>query len=68
MRHSLEVSVTRAPVTDGVVRYKHVSIRERVMRLLFGEMRRMWIIIPNTTVNELRINEIPKGGEHNEPD
>lgn len=66
MRHNVEVSVTRQGGGGGLVRCNRVSIRERLMRLLFGEMRRMWIIIPDKTVDELRILEVPEGGEENE--
>ena len=67
MRHNLEVSVIK-PADDGVVRCKKVSVRERLMRLLFGEMRRMWIIIPGDTIETLNICEMPEGGEGNESD
>lgn len=67
MRHNIEVSVSR-PGEGGVVRCKRIGIRERLMNLLFGEMRRMWIIIPDNTVDALRIFEVPEGGEGNEPD
>ena len=67
MRHNIEVSVS-GPEGGDVVRCKRVGIRERLMRLLFGEMRRMWIIIPDNTVDALRVCEVPEGGEGNEPD
>ncbi len=67
MRHNLEVSVFK-PADGGVVRCKRVGIRERLMRLLFGEIRRMTIIIPGETVDALRICEVPEGGEDDEPD
>ncbi len=67
MRHNLEVSVSK-PADGGVVRCAKVGIRERLMRLLFGEIRRMAIIIPGETVDALCISEVPEGGEGNEPD
>ena len=67
MRHSIEVSVSK-PGDGGVVRCRRIGIRERLMKLLFGEMRRMWVIIPDITVDALRISELPEGGEGDEPD
>ena len=67
MRHNLEVSVLK-PADGGVVRCKRVGIRERLMRLLFGEIRRMTIIIPGDTVDALRICEVPEGGGSDESD
>lgn len=66
MRHNLEVSVIN-PTDDDVVRCKKVNIRERIMRLLFGEMRRMWIVIPGGMIDALSICEVPEGGKSNEP-
>lgn len=65
MRHAMEVSVLK-PAGGGVVRCKKVGIRERLMRLLFGEIRRMTIIIPGDTVDALRICEVPEGGAMDE--
>ena len=67
MRHSIEVSVSK-PDDGGVVCCRRIGIRERLMKLLFGEMRRMWVIIPDITVDALRISELPEGGEGDEPD
>ncbi len=67
MRHNLEVSVFK-PADGGVVRCRKVGIRERLMKLLFGEIRRMTIIIPGDTVDALRICEVPEGGEGDESD
>ncbi len=67
MRHAMEVSVLK-PAGGGVVLCKKVGIRERLMRLLFGEIRRMTIIIPGDTVDALRICEVPEGGEGDESD
>ena len=67
MRHAIEVSVSK-PGDSGVVRCRRIGMRERLMKLLFGETRRMWVIIPDTTVDTLRISEVPEGGEGDEPD
>ena len=67
MRHNLEVSIIK-PAHDALVRCRKISIRERLMKLLFGETRRMWIIIPGDTVEALSISELREGGKNNEPD
>ena len=67
MRHNIEVSVSK-PGEGSVVRCKRVGLRDRLMKLLFGEMRRMWVIIPDNTVDALRISEVPEGGDSDEPD
>ena len=65
MRHDLEVSVIK-PAGSDVVRCRKVSIREKLMQFLFGEMRRMWIIIPCETIDSLSIHEVPEGGKDDE--
>lgn len=67
MRHNLEVSVVK-PAGNDVVHCKRISIREKLMRFLFGELQRMWIIIPCETIDSLSIHEIPEGGKGNESD
>ena len=67
MRHNIELSVSK-PGDGGVVCCRRVDIRERLMRLIFGEIQRIWIIIPNNTVDAVHINEVPEGGESNESD
>ena len=60
MKHDLKISVSKKPTEDGVVRYKHVALRERLLRYLFGEKRRVMVIVPGDTVEELEIKEIGK--------
>ena len=67
MRHDLEVSVIK-PAGNDVVRCRKISSREKLMRFLFGEMQRMWIISPCETIDSLNIHEIPEGGEDDESD
>ena len=65
MRHDLEVAVSK-PADGGVIRCKQVGLRERLMRLFFGETRRMTVIIPGDTVDALHIREVQEGGENHE--
>lgn len=66
MKHSVEVAVSRESA-GGVVCCKRVSIRERMMRLLFGEKQRMTILLPGDTVAALHICEVQEGGMAHEP-
>lgn len=62
MRHTLQISVSTKPATDGIVNFRNVSIRERFLRFLFGEKQRLTIIVPGNSVQELAINEVAEGG------
>lgn len=67
MAHKLSISVFKDPGYGGAIHCRKVGIRERMMRFLFGEVRRMTIIIPGDTVEALRISEVPRGGDGDEP-
>lgn len=62
MKHTLQISVSKKPVNGGAVSIRNVSVRERLMRFLFGEKVRLTVIVPGNTVEELSIREIAEGG------
>lgn len=62
MKHTLQISVSKKPVNGGAVSVRSVSVRERLMRFLFGEKVRLTVIVPGNTVEELSIREIAEGG------
>lgn len=53
MKHSLKISYTKEPGSGGIVWCRTVPLRERLLRRLFGEMRRVTIIVPGGSVKEL---------------
>ncbi len=63
MKHDLKINVSKKPTEDGVVRYKRVALRERLLRYLFGEKRRVMVIVPGDTVESVSITELPGGDE-----
>ena len=46
MKHNLKICIASGPETGGIVRCKTVRLRERVLRRLFGDTRRVTIIVP----------------------
>ena len=62
MQHTLRISVTRKPQTSGVVAIRNVSVRERLLRFLLGEKRKLTILVPGDTVSDIEINQIKNGG------
>lgn len=63
MKHKLMVSVSKAPKTCGFAAVRKVSVRERLLRLLLGEMRRVIVLIPGDRVDEIAINEEVRSDE-----
>lgn len=63
MNHNLKISVSKKPTEDGVVRCQRITMRERLLRHLFGEKRRVMVIVPGDTVECVSITELPGGDE-----
>ncbi len=64
MKHNLKISIARGPDSGGIVRCRTVSLRERVLRRLFGDMRRVTIIVPGDSVEALSVQEVPEVSGH----
>jgi len=63
MKHSLKISVSKQPQTGGIVSCRSVSVRERILRFLLGAQRKVMVLVPGDSVQELSICEINEGGE-----
>ena len=59
-QHRLKLHIDKDIPTDpGIIGTKIVKIRERIARVLFGAPRRMMIIVPGDSVDEINIREKP---------
>ena len=65
MKHMLRISVSKEPEGGAIVGCQHVTVRERLLRLLLGDKRRLAVIVPGDSVMALSIVEV--GGEACEP-
>lgn len=62
MKHALQISVSKKPVNSGIAAVRQVSVRERMLRFLFGDKAKFTVIVPGDSVEELAITEIAEGG------
>ena len=62
MKHNISISVSKTPKSDGVIACRTLTMRERILRLLFGLPCKMTILVPGDTVEEVAIQEITAGG------
>ncbi len=62
MKHKLKISVSPKPQTGGIVTCRNVTVREKLLRFLFGEKRRVTVLIPGDSVGEIAICDTGKGG------
>ena len=63
MEHNLKIGVSKKPKYGGVVSCRTVTVRERILRFLFGITMRLTIVVPGDSVQSLSINEVA-GGEN----
>ena len=62
MKHNLRISVSKKPVSGGIVSCRRISVRERLLCFLLGDKQRLTIIVPGDSVRELAISEVMEGG------
>lgn len=62
--HGLKLSIAkRIPADSGIVATNTVNVRERIARFLFGTPRKMMIIVPGESVDQIDIHEKPNPDE-----
>ena len=66
MRRNLKVQVTNGGITSGDVVIKTIDANDENVKKLFGELRRMTIIIPSGTIDKVIITEEKEGEEDGE--
>lgn len=62
MKHNLHISVSEKPKKNGMVSYKTITLREKVLRMLLGKKQRLTILVPGDSIEELAITKIEEGG------
>jgi hypothetical protein len=68
MAHTLKIGISKEPksLDCGIVSCRRIDLRERLLRFLLGEKRRLTILVPGDSVKSLSIEE--EGGTPNEQD
>lgn len=64
--HNLKISVSKKPRNGGLVAYRRVTIREKLLRFLFGNPVRLTVIVPGNSVESVSIERIREGGDKDE--
>lgn len=64
MQHNLKISIAKEQESGGIVRCRTVSLRERFLRRLLGDTRRITIIVPGDSVKSLSVQEVPGVSGH----
>lgn len=61
MLHCLKISIGKDDGSSGIVRCKRITLKDRVLRRLFGESNQVMVIVPGNSVKTLAIKEVPEG-------
>ena len=63
MKHNLSISVSNKKSSGKIVTCKNISLREKFVRLLFGDLHKVAILLPGDSVEEVAITELANGGD-----
>ena len=63
MKHNLSISVSNKKPSGKIVTCKNISLREKFVRLLFGDLHKVAILLPGDSVEEVAITELANGGD-----
>ena len=67
VKHILRISVSDRPEMSGIITCRNITIRDRLLRFLIGDRRRVTVIIPGDSVGEISICK-SEGEEENGKD
>lgn len=62
MKHNLKISVSKEPQNGGIVAYRRLSLREKLLTLLLGPKQDVMVLIPGNSVQTIAITEVTEGG------
>ena len=63
MKHKVKISVSNKPKQGDLITCRSLTIRDRLLRFLVGEKRKVTVLVPGDSVGEIDICE--EGGEEN---
>ena len=64
MRHTLKITVSKEKPNGGVVACRHVTVRERLLRILLGSPVKLTVLVPGDSVDEVAISEARTEAAH----
>ena len=57
LKHKVKISVSEQPKAGGIVNCRSITIRDRLLRFLTGDRRKVMALIPGDSVGEIAICE-----------
>lgn len=60
MQHKLQIKVGKKKENSGIVAIRQITVRERILRFLLGNPVKLTILVPEDSVEEVYIREVPE--------
>ena len=68
MRHALKIRVSKERMNAGLMTCRQVTVREKLLRFLFGNPVKLTVIVPGNSVEEVAIMNVDcdseRGGQN----
>lgn len=61
MKHNLKISVSKEPQNGGIIAYRRLSLREKLLTLLLGPKQDVMVLVPGNSVQTIAITEVTEG-------
>lgn len=61
MKHKVKISVSNKPKQGDLITCRSLTVRDRLLRFLVGEKRKVTVLVPGDSVGEIDICE--EGGD-----
>lgn len=58
MRHTLKIMVSKRKANGGIVAYRHITVREKLLRFLLGSPVKLTVLVPGDSVDEVAISKV----------
>ncbi len=65
LKHNVRISVSQKPRDSGIVKLRLLTVREKLLKWLFGRKEKLLLVVPGNSVEAVSIVEVPEGGEDN---
>lgn len=63
MKHKMNINVSKEQESNGVLTCKKVKMKKGLFKKLFGDSKKVTIIIPGDSVSDVTISEIKEKGD-----
>ncbi len=65
LKHNVKISVSKKPRDSGIVQLRRLTVREKLLKWLFGRKEKLLLVVPGSSVEAVSIVEVSEGGEDN---